>query len=282
MNSKLSLLLATAALGAGSVSAQALFTENFDYTVGALGSNGAWGNTFNFAANTVSGSATATVVSGSITNNANPFATVGNSLSMTGSVNFNKFTAAPRIAANTNDTLFFSFMATTSATGGSTFFKFVESGINGGYNVFEFGSNASGQWQFDGAYGNGGGGTGNRVSAGSGASAFAQSASFFVVGKIVTSNTGNDQAFVQVYNNSGMVSGTDNLSVSNTLNWSVNRTDGRASNILLVNNSSALVDGIRIGNSYADVAPIPEPSSFAALAGLGALGLVGLRRRRRA
>jgi hypothetical protein len=39
-------------------------------------------------------------------------------------------------------------------------------------------------------------------------------------------------------------------------------------------------DEFRIGNTFADVAPIPEPSSAAALAGLATLGLAALRRRR--
>jgi hypothetical protein len=44
----------------------------------------------------------------------------------------------------------------------------------------------------------------------------------------------------------------------------------------------AAYDEIRIGTTFADVSPIPEPSSFAALAGLGVLGLVASRRRRQA
>jgi hypothetical protein len=43
------------------------------------------------------------------------------------------------------------------------------------------------------------------------------------------------------------------------------------------------IDEFRIGTTYLDVVPsaIPEPSSYAALAGLGAIGLA-LHRRRRA
>jgi len=40
-------------------------------------------------------------------------------------------------------------------------------------------------------------------------------------------------------------------------------------------------DEFRVGTTWADVTPIPEPSAFAALAGLGALGLAAFGRRRR-
>jgi hypothetical protein len=46
--------------------------------------------------------------------------------------------------------------------------------------------------------------------------------------------------------------------------------------------NSANFDSLLVGTGFSDVAPLPEPSAFAALAGVGALGLVGLRRRRRA
>jgi hypothetical protein len=42
------------------------------------------------------------------------------------------------------------------------------------------------------------------------------------------------------------------------------------------------IDEIRLGATYADLVAVPEPSSFAALAGLGALGFAASRRRRRA
>jgi len=41
-------------------------------------------------------------------------------------------------------------------------------------------------------------------------------------------------------------------------------------------------DEVRVGNTWADVSPIPEPSAFAALAGVAGLALAGLRRKRRA
>jgi hypothetical protein len=54
---------------------------------------------------------------------------------------------------------------------------------------------------------------------------------------------------------------------------------------LVFNGSTAVTfDEVRVGTTFNDVTPfsaIPEPSSFAALAGLATLGCVGLRRRRR-
>jgi hypothetical protein len=46
-------------------------------------------------------------------------------------------------------------------------------------------------------------------------------------------------------------------------------------------NAAVFFDEVRIGTTFGDVA-IPEPSSFAALAGLGVLGMVASRRRRQA
>lgn len=48
---------------------------------------------------------------------------------------------------------------------------------------------------------------------------------------------------------------------------------------LATGDSTFVFDEVRIGNTWADVSPVPEPSSFALL-GVGALGLAALRRRR--
>lgn len=45
-------------------------------------------------------------------------------------------------------------------------------------------------------------------------------------------------------------------------------------------NSTMLFDEFRMGETFADVTPVPEPSTYALLGGLAALGLVYLRRRK--
>ena len=48
-----------------------------------------------------------------------------------------------------------------------------------------------------------------------------------------------------------------------------------------VNPAVVIADELRVGTSYADVTPVPEPASAAAL-GIAALAVLGRRRRRRA
>ncbi len=66
-----------------------------------------------------------------------------------------------------------------------------------------------------------------------------------------------------------------------TTSATLNPGDYSLSNIKIANfiSSGGFIDEIRVGNDLADVAVIPEPSSFA-LAAFGLLGLVGTRRRR--
>jgi hypothetical protein len=44
--------------------------------------------------------------------------------------------------------------------------------------------------------------------------------------------------------------------------------------------TGTIFDEFRIGTTFASVTPIPEPSTSALLIGLGALALIGMRRRR--
>jgi hypothetical protein len=50
--------------------------------------------------------------------------------------------------------------------------------------------------------------------------------------------------------------------------------------LLIGTNAASTWDEIRIGSSYGDVSAIPEPSTYAAIFGLGALGFAAWRRRR--
>jgi hypothetical protein len=75
------------------------------------------------------------------------------------------------------------------------------------------------------------------------------------------------------------VASTVVLPISATLTPSFNYSTVQGAQILFGGTGNSLT--VQFDNLQAVVAPIPEPSSFAALAGFAALGLVGLRRRRR-
>jgi hypothetical protein len=75
------------------------------------------------------------------------------------------------------------------------------------------------------------------------------------------------------------VASTVVLPISTILNSSFNYSAVQGVQILFGGTGDALT--VQFDNLQTVVAPIPEPSSFAALAGFAALGLVGLRRRRR-
>jgi hypothetical protein len=91
---------------------------------------------------------------------------------------------------------------------------------------------------------------------------------------------------IYLWQDPGTLGGTD-LSVSSAA-WSatgLNTADARFRSLSFYSGSAGgatSLDEIRFGTSYADVTPgaIPEPSAFAALAGLAALGLTATRRRR--
>jgi len=50
---------------------------------------------------------------------------------------------------------------------------------------------------------------------------------------------------------------------------------------MFAGNGLFTIDDVRLGTTWASVSPIPEPSAFAALAGISVLGMAALRRRRR-
>lgn len=80
---------------------------------------------------------------------------------------------------------------------------------------------------------------------------------------------------------------TDNLSTITSDSWMVTQVsnfgtarDGHANRMVFdTNGGRALFDEIRLGTTFADVTAVPEPSTYALLAGLATLGLVMARRR---
>jgi len=157
-----------------------------------------------------------------------------------------------------------------------------ESGYSGSTARFQFGSDSDGyrilntgtNFQFDVRSG---GNIGN--------SAYVQdltpssTSTVLVVGRIIKGTTGNSDSSVQLWVNPSSLGGSapafdfelDNLATNNFSSISAVGIAGNAGNFF---------DEIRIGNDFASVTPIPEPSTLAAISGALAMGLVVLRRRR--
>jgi hypothetical protein len=143
-----------------------------------------------------------------------------------------------------------------------------------------------------------GSGTGNLVARlaatnGGTAATYTQGQANFVLGRFVYSAASNDQLQVWInptagqlttFSTSGLLAdlGTNTSTVSAT---TANITFTTTSGVYLRSGGTATSnwtgDELRVGTSFLDVvAAVPEPSAAAALAGLGALGVAVLRRRR--
>jgi hypothetical protein len=118
----------------------------------------------------------------------------------------------------------------------------------------------------------------------SGSDVFTQDVGYFIYGKIETS------ADLRTFTIS--VNVTDNvLTIPTGESWTYQATftygTARATNVEAMTFDTDgdpgrfLIDNIRIGETYADVTAVPEPSTYALLAGFATLGLVMFRRRQR-
>lgn len=104
---------------------------------------------------------------------------------------------------------------------------------------------------------------------------------YFMVAKLVTSATGNDEWYLNVYGPSDTVPGSE------PVGWQMSFTGASdAAGIDLVRveygtNAEGAVDEFRLGTTWASVTTaIPEPATYAVFAGLAALGWALLLRRR--
>ncbi len=75
-------------------------------------------------------------------------------------------------------------------------------------------------------------------------------------------------------------SSTFELAGANSIAWTPTAIDNLNLSVRNGTGNTVYWDEIRIGGSFSDVAPIPEPSTYALIAGTLGLGLVMLRRRR--
>lgn len=107
---------------------------------------------------------------------------------------------------------------------------------------------------------------------------------YFTEGAVV--NNLNTQLYYWIFNSSSAASATE-WGIVTSPAWI---TPGTAPDILVTDMSQAAESGVRVGSlntvsgqfRTAVTSAIPEPSSFAAVAGLGILGFAAMRKRRRA
>lgn len=162
--------------------------------------------------------------------------------------------------------LYFSFLFRRSTTAGSTGLISLNSGATEKARAFQ----TSGGGAITGSIGDTLSGAGN---------AFPGTGDMFVVGRIVTSALGNDTLALQITPSAGTVAGSftpttgvASAATTGTADWVYFWNFGNA------DSTGAYFGEFRIADSYASA--IPEPSSFALLAGALTLGLVAVRRRR--
>lgn len=110
-------------------------------------------------------------------------------------------------------------------------------------------------------------------------SALGGNTQYLVVGRITTVASGNDEHRIWVYPSSGTVASSD-PGVAGSYAFHAGAISGTASMLQFSNVIDARYGEFRLGTSWASVAAIPEPSAYAGLIGLAALGFVALRRRR--
>lgn len=267
MNTRL-LLLASALLGAAASSQGQIFYDGFDYTDGSnLGGQGTWVNV---------ASGDEVVVGGSSLSVPGLQAPTGRSVSFSGGGfdPHNVFTPV------TSGTIYFSFAMQVTGLGsldqviGGYFAGFGANSTNfsttvwtratagGGFNIgLQNSTSTTGiQWSDE----------------------YALNATLFIVGSF---NIDTDVASLWVNPSSTSFGAVEAPSV--TFSAAAGTTRTSLDRFFLRQDSASetpdmIVDEIRVGTSWASVTPVPEPSSFAAFAGLAALGGAALRRRRRA
>ena len=106
---------------------------------------------------------------------------------------------------------------------------------------------------------------------------FSADTTYFMVGKIVTAN-GNDTISLSAYTGTDVISGTETWDITNSAD-ALRTSTLSAVRFNSPTGTNSQFDSLRIGETWADVTGVPEPSTYALLAGFGALALVMMRRR---
>lgn len=262
--------------------------ETFNYTTGVITNKAVSGTglTGNWAGSHTLGASFTGNAGGAVVNNwsyATPgnyaFTPSANQFSITGGSAYAPLTSS--IATNVNGTYYMSFFLRLSAggTAANTFFNVgLASTQTNNADTFNFGkssSNANFGTQFSGSF------DASTV-------AITAATNYFVVlkldivGGVAAANdtfsfniyaANNDTILPTVAPTSWDYTRTGNLDPTKSFTALAFRTG---------TGQTMLVDEVRLGTSWSHVAAaIPEPSTFAALAGLGALGLAASRRRSR-
>jgi hypothetical protein len=280
-------ILISLGLAAATLASQAQITviESFNYTPGAVGSTAAtgtgltgnWGNFwFN---NNVSGSSDAAFISGSLTAPSGYGYTPSNNRlaydpadSNNNSAAFVEFAPADKLDFGADATFYVSFLV-RAFNNGSTRAE-LEFQTDTGVNVFTIGETGAGtgQLNLNGTASSGAMDTGSPNAIGT---------DNLVVLRIDALAAGNDTLSASFW-----TSGVDTISTEPGT-WDV--TTSISSSDLVSGIAARFEDGfanldvsfdeLRIGSSFAAVTAVPEPSTYALLAGFLALGLVMVRRR---
>lgn len=287
MNKKLPILIASLSCLAATAQAAVIFSDNFDaYSAGTItGANGGTGFSDAWASSGVANVGTNNFGASVPTNytlptSANSVTINGNGTSPTASRTLSSSIDLNPVSATT---YYFSYLYSRTDTGNTgggeqTRLSFRDST---GVEQFSFGFSSTEHPEILGQGGAvlGTGSTAITVNS----NAFSTAAKYLVVGKVTLGAGATDSLSMKVYNSTDTISGepvTWDVSVSGATIGGIQST---VDIIRLAGASGSQLttfDNVIGGTTFADVTAIPEPSSFAALAGLSMLGLAATRRRR--
>jgi hypothetical protein len=270
------------ALAASAHAAVLTSPEDFTYAdTSAYTGSGDWGSSLTIGATpSISAAPGGTIVAGLSFDAANAagfgdISSVGNAVSASGTASKALFSATNRVVANTNDTLWFSFLMkpTAASTGNTPVFRLQESAVSGSYDIAQFGFNSSNQFYANSNYWN----------AAQSGGTMALNSTYLVIGRITTSTTGNDQTDFVVYADGATIAESAG-GITWTFTGNRDRADARGSAVFDLRTeaggSNTGIDAIRFGNTF-DSVVVPEPSTYALL-GMGLAGVVAAVRRRKA